>query len=80
MGGVALIPSNLCMSSPQLKGGGVCGFNSLCQHDQGQSICKCPSGYTLMDPYDVLKGCKQNFAHKAVMRPQQRPIFSIFKR
>ncbi|CAL8998540.1 unnamed protein product, partial [Prunus brigantina] len=71
---LSLIPSNICMSSPQLKGGGVCGFNSLCQHDQlvdasaqhqGQSICKCPSGYTLMDPHDVLKGCKQNFAHKA---------------
>ncbi|CAL8998545.1 unnamed protein product [Prunus brigantina] len=59
---LSFIPSNICMSIPQLKGGGVCGFNSLCQHDQGQPICKCPSGYTLMDPHDVLKGCKQNFA------------------
>lgn len=25
-------------------------------------MCKCPPGYTLMDPHDVLKGCKQNFA------------------
>ncbi|KAM2046838.1 hypothetical protein ACFX1T_005580 [Malus domestica] len=58
---LSLIPSNICMSIVQKQGGGACGFNSLCNQNQGRPICQCPSGYTLMDPHDALKGCKPNF-------------------
>ncbi|CAN6693409.1 unnamed protein product [Malus baccata var. baccata] len=59
---LSFIPSNICMSILQPKGGGTCGFNSLCKHDQGRPVCQCPPGYTYMDPDDMLKGCKPNFA------------------
>ncbi|KAM2691404.1 hypothetical protein EV2_005811 [Malus domestica] len=59
---LSFIPSNICMSILQPKGGGTCGFNSLCKHDQGRPVCQCPPGYTYIDPDDMLKGCKPNFA------------------
>ncbi|KAB2607363.1 G-type lectin S-receptor-like serine/threonine-protein kinase RLK1 [Pyrus ussuriensis x Pyrus communis] len=58
---LSFIPSNICMSIVQKQGGRACGFNSLCNQNQGRPICQCPSGYTLMDPHDALKGCKPNF-------------------
>ncbi|BBH04368.1 receptor-like protein kinase 1 [Prunus dulcis] len=54
-------PKDICMSIFQDKGVGACGFNSICTQDQGP-ICQCPYGYTDMDPADVWKGCKPNFA------------------
>ncbi|KAL6200672.1 hypothetical protein ACLB2K_030453 [Fragaria x ananassa] len=43
-------------------GGGVCGFNSLCKHDEkGLNTCYCPSKYTFIDPNDERKGCKPAF-------------------
>ncbi|KAM2456512.1 hypothetical protein ACFX1W_005549 [Malus domestica] len=58
---LSFIPSNICMSIVQKQGGGACGFNSLCNQNQDRPICRCPSGYNLMDPHDALKGCKLNF-------------------
>ncbi|TQD89853.1 hypothetical protein C1H46_024619 [Malus baccata] len=58
---LSFIPSNICISIVQKQGGGACGFNSLCNQNQDRPICRCPSGYTLMDPHDALKGCKPNF-------------------
>ncbi|KAK9941256.1 hypothetical protein M0R45_017869 [Rubus argutus] len=40
------IPLNICLSIVERIGGSACGFNSLC---------------SVIDPNDVLKGCKQDF-------------------
>ncbi|BFG33524.1 hypothetical protein CerSpe_197980 [Prunus speciosa] len=57
---LSFIPPNICMTILQETGGGACGYNSICKHDQG-TICQCPPGYSFIDPDDVLKGCKKNF-------------------
>ncbi|XP_024159208.2 G-type lectin S-receptor-like serine/threonine-protein kinase LECRK3 [Rosa chinensis] len=61
---LSIIPPNICVSISQDKGGGACGFNGLCQHDQGPS-CQCPVGYSFIDPNDELRGCKQNFVQQS---------------
>ncbi|KAL9143102.1 hypothetical protein ABFS82_14G213500 [Erythranthe guttata] len=56
------LPSNLCLSIRQDRGGGACGFNSLCSLGTDQRPkCVCPTGYSLLDPNDRLSGCKQDF-------------------
>ncbi|XP_061347849.1 G-type lectin S-receptor-like serine/threonine-protein kinase LECRK3 [Gastrolobium bilobum] len=57
---VSFIPSNICMSITEPVGNGACGFNSYCTLDGGKS-CQCPSGYSFIDPGDVMKGCMQDF-------------------
>ncbi|XP_061347903.1 G-type lectin S-receptor-like serine/threonine-protein kinase LECRK3 [Gastrolobium bilobum] len=57
---VSFIPSNICMSITERAGNGACGFNSYCTPDGGKS-CQCPSGYSFIDPGDVMKGCMQDF-------------------
>ncbi|XP_024172198.1 G-type lectin S-receptor-like serine/threonine-protein kinase LECRK2 [Rosa chinensis] len=57
---LSFIPSNICVNISYYKGGGACGFNSLCRNDQKPS-CQCPNGYVFVDPDDVMRGCKQNF-------------------
>ncbi|KAK7303261.1 hypothetical protein RJT34_14163 [Clitoria ternatea] len=57
---VSFIPSNICMKITEQTGSGACGFNSYCTLDEGKS-CYCPSGYSFIDPGDVMKGCKQDF-------------------
>ena len=43
-------------------GSGPCGFNGYCtMGDDQRPICRCPPGYTFLDPQDGKKGCKQNF-------------------
>lgn len=57
---VSSIPSNICMSILERTGSGACGFNSYCTLEELKS-CHCPSGYTFIDPGDVMKGCRQEF-------------------
>ncbi|KAK4608337.1 hypothetical protein RGQ29_001948 [Quercus rubra] len=54
-------PPNICEITEDI-GSGACGFNSYCElGEDGRPNCKCPTGYTLIDPNDVMKGCRQNF-------------------
>ncbi|KAL4612158.1 hypothetical protein ACB092_08G178700 [Castanea dentata] len=56
-----LMPPNICKITEDI-GSGACGFNSYCElGEYGRPNCKCPTGYTLIDPKDVMKGCRQNF-------------------
>ncbi|KAL6200675.1 hypothetical protein ACLB2K_030456 [Fragaria x ananassa] len=57
----SFIPQNICLKIVEDRGGGACGFNSLCEFADGVPICKCPPGYSFIDPDDKLKGCKQDF-------------------
>ncbi|RXH85198.1 hypothetical protein DVH24_041966 [Malus domestica] len=61
---LSFIPPNICITILQEKGGGACGYNSICRHDQG-IICQCPPGYSFIDPDDVLKGCKKDFVSQS---------------
>ncbi|PQQ02065.1 G-type lectin S-receptor-like serine/threonine-protein kinase LECRK3 [Prunus yedoensis var. nudiflora] len=49
----------------EYTGGCVCGFNSLCRHDDEGPSCQCPYDYSYIDPNDVLKGCKQDFVSQS---------------
>ncbi|XP_059644938.1 G-type lectin S-receptor-like serine/threonine-protein kinase LECRK3 [Cornus florida] len=56
------LPEDICMSIRQDTGGGACGFNSYCTLGADRRpICNCPPEYILMNPNDVVSGCKQNF-------------------
>ncbi|KAI5321281.1 hypothetical protein L3X38_030352 [Prunus dulcis] len=65
------MPSNICASISEETGGGVCGFNSLCRHDDQGPSCHCPNGYSFIDPNDVLKGCKQDFVSQSCDKTSQ---------
>ncbi|TQD89849.1 hypothetical protein C1H46_024615 [Malus baccata] len=58
-------PSNICSRIGGAIGSGACGYNSLCSYDDKGPTCRCPYGYTFIDPNDVLKGCKQNFVSQS---------------
>ncbi|VVA33219.1 PREDICTED: G-type lectin S-receptor [Prunus dulcis] len=61
---LSYVPSNICTSLVEYTGGGACGFNSLCRHDDEGTSCQCPYGYSYTNPNDVLKGCKQDFENE----------------
>ncbi|XP_024156309.1 G-type lectin S-receptor-like serine/threonine-protein kinase LECRK3 [Rosa chinensis] len=56
-------PPNICTAIVEYTGGGACGFNSLCIHDEdaAHTKCLCPLSYIPVDRDDERKGCKQNF-------------------
>ncbi|KAI9076514.1 hypothetical protein K1719_041500 [Acacia pycnantha] len=55
-------PPNICQAPPSDMGSGSCGYNSYCSWDDysKRSTCKCPGGYSLVDPNDEFGGCKPN--------------------
>ncbi|PRQ35357.1 putative protein kinase RLK-Pelle-SD-2b family [Rosa chinensis] len=57
------IPPNICTAIVEYTGGGACGFNSLCTHDEdaAHTSCSCPLGYIPIDQDDERNGCTQNF-------------------
>lgn len=59
---LSFIPENICMSITTSTGSGACGFNSYCElGDDQRPNCKCPPGYSFLDPDNTMNGCKQNF-------------------
>ncbi|RVX12751.1 G-type lectin S-receptor-like serine/threonine-protein kinase LECRK1 [Vitis vinifera] len=59
---LSFIPENICMSITAGTGSGACGFNSYCElGDDQRPNCKCPPGYSFLDPDNTMSGCKQNF-------------------
>ncbi|XP_021803413.1 G-type lectin S-receptor-like serine/threonine-protein kinase LECRK2, partial [Prunus avium] len=71
------IPPNICLIAEQM-GGGACGINSLCRlGNEGRPICECPRGYTLIDPNDVRKGCKQNFVPQSCDQASPKHLFDF---
>ncbi|PKI58861.1 G-type lectin S-receptor-like serine/threonine-protein kinase LECRK3 [Punica granatum] len=56
------VPSNICTSMRQSIGAGTCGWNSYCiLGDNQRPKCRCPLGYSYMDPSDEMNGCKPDF-------------------
>ncbi|XP_050239733.1 G-type lectin S-receptor-like serine/threonine-protein kinase LECRK2 [Quercus robur] len=54
-------PENICMDIFLKQGTGACGFNSICTLKDSRPTCKCPPGYSLMDPNDQYSSCKPDF-------------------
>ncbi|KAK4283657.1 hypothetical protein QN277_000585 [Acacia crassicarpa] len=61
----SVTPSNICLRVNGVMGSGACGFNSYCTFDGTNKSCQCPNGYSFIDPYDVMKGCKQDFVSQS---------------
>ncbi|KAJ7957395.1 Receptor-like protein kinase [Quillaja saponaria] len=55
-----LRPGNICDSVFQTTSG-PCGFNSICTFEKKKPVCKCPTGYSLLDPNDQYGSCKPDF-------------------
>ncbi|KAM7497566.1 hypothetical protein LguiA_021980 [Lonicera macranthoides] len=55
-------PDNICLDIGGSMGSGACGYNSVCELDNNRRpICKCPLGYSLVDPNDKYGSCKPSF-------------------
>ncbi|CAK8539513.1 unnamed protein product [Lathyrus sativus] len=58
---VRYVPENICSGVTNEMGGGSCGYNSYCSMDNQRPTCKCPYGYSLIDPSNRFGGCRLNF-------------------
>ncbi|KAJ7957398.1 Receptor-like protein kinase [Quillaja saponaria] len=54
------LPDNIC-DKFFYKTIGPCGFNSICTLEKKRPVCKCPTGYSLLDPNDQYGSCKPDF-------------------
>ena len=55
-------PPNACLAVRTTLGSGTCRFNSYCILDEEQrTSCRCPDGYSYLDPSNTFGGCKQDF-------------------
>ncbi|KAL3620427.1 hypothetical protein CASFOL_035339 [Castilleja foliolosa] len=58
------LPPNICDVVVGNKGGGVCGFNSVCTLVDEKPECSCPGGYSLSEPANKVAGCKPDFTRQ----------------
>jgi hypothetical protein len=55
-------PENICVKIVGGVGSGACGYNSICKlNEYGRPICKCPLGFSLLDPNDEYGSCIRDF-------------------
>ncbi|CAI9769426.1 unnamed protein product [Fraxinus pennsylvanica] len=54
-------PEDMCSAILGDLGSGACGYNSYCVNSNGKPQCFCADGYSFVDPFDIIKGCKPNF-------------------
>ncbi|KAJ1391716.1 Bulb-type lectin domain [Sesbania bispinosa] len=58
---VRYVPDNICIAIFNDMGSGSCGYNSYCSMENQIPTCKCPDGYSLVDPGNEFGGCQPNF-------------------
>ncbi|KAK7307764.1 hypothetical protein VNO77_41114 [Canavalia gladiata] len=58
---VRYVPDNICIAIFNDMGSGTCGYNSYCSMENQRPTCKCPDGYSLVDPSNQFGGCQPNF-------------------
>ncbi|CAO2838482.1 unnamed protein product [Amaranthus hypochondriacus] len=91
------VPNNIC-STPLVEnvGSGICGSNSICSiGEDSRPTCRCPPGYSLVEPNDKYSDCKPDFrldscessakrvmngGYKLVRLPSTDFIFNDYKR
>ncbi|KAJ8747776.1 hypothetical protein K2173_014455 [Erythroxylum novogranatense] len=55
-------PDDICIRNRVTTGSGTCGYNSICTlQPNKRPSCKCPDGYSLLDPNDSYGACKPNY-------------------
>ncbi|XP_068337743.1 G-type lectin S-receptor-like serine/threonine-protein kinase LECRK3 [Pyrus communis] len=53
---------DICQTLREDMGVGVCGYNSVCElKTDNRPTCKCPEGFSFLDPNDIYRGCKPDF-------------------
>ncbi|KAM3324517.1 G-type lectin S-receptor-like serine/threonine-protein kinase RLK1 [Capsicum chacoense] len=56
-------PNNICIGIDGDNGPGGCGYNNVCNlGTNNKPVCKCPQGYSLVDPNDAYGDCKPDFS------------------
>ncbi|QCD91520.1 interleukin-1 receptor-associated kinase 4 [Vigna unguiculata] len=55
------VPDNICTAISYEYGSGSCGYNSYCAMENQRPTCKCPYGYSMLDPSNQFGGCQPNF-------------------
>lgn len=55
------IPEDICTAVMGYMDSGACGYNSYCVNLDGKPACRCPEGYSPLDPLLMQRGCKPNF-------------------
>ncbi|KAI8027333.1 G-type lectin S-receptor-like serine/threonine-protein kinase LECRK2 [Camellia lanceoleosa] len=64
------VPANICLSTVENAGSGVCGYNRICRINIDQRpLCECPRPFSLLDPADDYRGCVPDFVQDCVNEP-----------
>ena len=59
---VRFVPKDICFAIFSDYGSGSCGYNSYCTIENQRPTCKCPNGYSLVDPNNQFGGCQPDFS------------------
>ncbi|KAK7251799.1 hypothetical protein RIF29_35328 [Crotalaria pallida] len=59
---VRYVPDDICFAITSDLGSGSCGYNSYCSMENQRPNCKCPDGYSLVDPKNQFGGCQPGFS------------------
>ena len=59
---VRFVPEDICSTILSDYGSGSCGYNSYCTIENQRPTCKCPDGYSLVDPNNQFGGCHPDFS------------------
>ena len=73
------VPDNICTANSVSIGSGTCGFNSICTlKPDRRPMCKCPGGYSLLDPNDEYGSCKPDFIQGCSEEDKQSPREDLY--
>ncbi|XP_020208023.1 G-type lectin S-receptor-like serine/threonine-protein kinase LECRK3 [Cajanus cajan] len=70
---VRYVPENICNAIFNDYGSGSCGYNSYCSMENDRPTCKCPYGYSFVDPINKFGGCQPNLTIGCGADVQARP-------
>ncbi|XP_054823757.1 G-type lectin S-receptor-like serine/threonine-protein kinase RLK1 [Prosopis cineraria] len=71
-------PDNICTASLVSEGTGVCGYNSICTLDNNsRPVCRCPEGYSLVDPDDPHGSCQPYFIDCKEEHSQRKHLYEV---
>ena len=65
---VLYIPDNICEDIRGNIDSGACGFNNVCNLQDGRPNCKCLRGFSIVNPDDPNGGCKPDLLQAVIMK------------
>nr|GMD16409.1 G-type lectin S-receptor-like serine/threonine-protein kinase RLK1 [Ipomoea batatas] len=74
-------PENICTAIHGDYGSGACGYNNVCSLDltTKRPSCKCPQGYSLIDPSDEYGSCGTNFVQTCDEKGSSEDLYEIIE-